>query len=299
MPNWTEIYDSLRQNPAAGGGTAHRDAYHNANLDIAKETLEGSAAFAGGQLRACLCAVVNLPAVRAVWFMMDAARGSGRGVYENRYTHAARVGARLPPNSARERIDEALAGIASWNQLSRTNGHYAAMELNGTGVRYYGDVCLVLKDATVDADTLVLERNSYEVRVPPASRSGRDLTEILQDWSGTWSGDAVLMAAHKVMDGRSFGDRRMTAGTVSDLVVEDEDYLEVVLHHGFEPKDLAEVRVTAEEAAAEALIGDRTRVGPAPTAAQALWRFRRRVAATLARGRGLQVRVVTTTGRAR
>ncbi|WP_187431192.1 hypothetical protein ROLI_013610 [Roseobacter fucihabitans] len=287
----------------AKGDTVTEDekAYFTANRDIAKKTLSGNAAYAGGTPRSALCAVVNLPAVRAVLFLLPSAPSKGHGEYQNRYTYAATVGKALPTNGVREKIDAALADIVVENGLTKTNGHYAAMDLNGTGVRYFGDVCLVLKDCTVAADTLILERNGFEVRVPPVAAGDDTLEAELTKWAGKWAKHAVSMAAMRVIDGRPLGRRLMTTGTVSDRLIEDEDYLEVIMHAGFEPKDVAEVRVTAEDAGAEALIGDRARVGLAPTGAEALWRYRRRLATRLARGSGrnMLVRVVTTTGRAR
>lgn len=306
MAGWKDKFDEARMVPAKDDVAD----FFNANLDAAREALEGTSAFAGGRPRPALRAVINLPAVRAVRFLAPEDAARGQGIYENRYTYAARVGRALPEGSVREEIDQALAGLDASGKLTTENGHYATMELNGTGVRYYGDVCLVPKDDAVTEETLVLERNSYEVRVPPAARDAGTTQDKLAAWVGTWGADAIFMAARKVVSNHPKGTRRMTTGTVSDGLVADEEYLEVVLPRDVEergdapkderlrPSELSELRVTAEDAAHEALIGDQARVGMAPTGAQALWRYRRRVAAMLARRRGLPFRVVTTTGRA-
>jgi hypothetical protein len=299
MRYWDVEFDDLE---ASGQGVSDDEKdYFNANKDITKKTLSGKAAYIGGKPRSALCAVVNLPAVRAVLFLMPYDQTKGHGVYENQYTYASRVGEPLKNNGVRKEIDEALARISKRDGLAAKNGHYAAMDLNGTGVRYFGDVCLVLKEDTVAPKTLILERNSFEVRVPPADRKTGSVAEKLENWAGKWGAHAVYMAAKLIMEGQPLGQRLMKTGTISDRLIEDEDYLEVIMHKGFKPDDVAEVRVTAEDAAAEALIGDRARVGLAPTGAEALWRYRRRLATWLARSTAskLPVRVVTTTGRAR
>jgi hypothetical protein len=303
-PDWEKIYDALRRPNA----TTDQDRYHNANWETVKDTLEGSAAYAGGQGRAGICAVVNLPAARALWFLLPPSKGPGCGVYENRYRNAARVGAALPSGSAREKIDQALEDISDDPKLTKTSGHYAAVELNGTGIRYFGDICLVLKADTVEPKTLTLLRNSFEVRVAPAASKldglrGRayeqELRQVLADWAGQWDPDGVFIAASRIMENRPDGTRRMTTGAVSDGVLEDEDYIELILSHGFAHSGVDEIRVTAEDAGAEALIGDQAHVGMAPSGAAALWRFRRRITTMLARRIPLTVRVVTTTGRTR
>ena len=305
MRAWDVEFDSLEATRKEASN--NEKDYFIANRDKVKRTLLGAAAYTGGTPRPGLSAVVNLPAVRAVLFLLRRDASRGHGVYENRYTYAARVGQALKLNSVRAEIDQALADIAANEDLTKTsgltatNGHYAAMDLNGPGVRYYGDICLVLKENALPTDTLILERNSFEVRVPPTAGRPGTVKEKLKKWAGQWRAHGVFMAAMRVMAGRPLGLRLMTTGTVSNGLIEDEDYLEIVIHKRFYPKNVAEVRVTAEDAAAEALIGDRARVGLAPTGAEALWRYRRRVAARLARRpvRNLPLRVVTTTGRAR
>src|SRR4051812_25083871 len=67
-----------------------------------------------------------------------AASGSG---YENRYEVRIRLGHKPPAGGpdARELIDRMLASLlgvpANWEKL-----YYGAVELNGSGIRYYGDV---------------------------------------------------------------------------------------------------------------------------------------------------------------
>lgn len=304
MPGWEDTFDAL----AGRSGDAEINSYFEANKEVVRDTLAGAPAHGGGQSRQGICAVVNLPSRRAIAFLMPPSAGTGHGRYQNRYAHARTIGTPLPAGGARRDIDDALADISADTALGAEDGHYAAMDLNGTGVRYFGDICLVLKPATVGPQTLTLLRNSFDVRTLPASRTLENLTgtpwqhelgRILASWMGEWGRDGVHIAATKIMAHAPDTNRRMTTAHVSGGVLSDEDYIEVVMSHGFDPTAVAELRVTAEDAAAEALIGDRTRVGHPPSAAEALWRYRRRLVSRRAQSHGLAVRVVTTIGRAR
>ncbi len=304
MTSWKDTFEAL----CSRSGIPEIVSYFEANKRTVTATLTGAPAHGGGRARQGLCVVVNLPARRAISFLMPHSPGTGQGMYHNRYAHAQIVGKPLPTGGAREKLDKALSDISPDRKLSARSGHYAALEVNGTGVRYFGDVCLVLKPETVGAETLTLLRNSYDVRTPPASEKLDGLTgddwdkqvrDILTSWMGAWGDDGVYIAATKIMANAPDTNRRMTTAHVSGGVLSDEDYIEVVLSHGFDPTAVAELRVTVDDAAAEALIGDRTRVGHPPSAAEALWRFRRRVVSMRAQSRNLPVRVITTTGRAR
>jgi hypothetical protein len=304
MPSWKETFDALSCNSML----TEFVSYFEANKQVVTGTLSGAPAHGGGQPRTGLHVVVNLPSRRAISFLMPPSAGTSQGKYQNRYAYARIVGKPLPTSGARDKIDEALAEVSQDSNLGARDGHYAAMEVNGFGVRYFGDICLVLKPETVDADTLTLLRNSYDVRTLPASQSLDGLTgqswdnevrQIFKSWMGKWARDGVHIAATKIMTNAPYTNRRMTTAHVSGGVLNDEDYIEVVLSHEFGPSDVEELRVSAEDAAAEALIGDRTRVGHPPSASDALWRYRRRVASKLAQSHNLPARVITTTGRAR
>lgn len=308
MIDWQALFVGLRSQAA----DQESQAYFDANKDMVAATLQGNSPHGGAQQRHGLCVVFNLSALNAIRFLLSQRRGPGFGTYLNRHRTPNPVGRPLAGPSIRDRIDAALSAVSTTLNLvplGPTDAHYGAMELNGTGIRYFGDICLVLRADNVDPKTLILLRNSYDLNVTPVSRrfGGLNRTEqdelatsILKDeWAGEWLAHGHFIAGKKIMDQAPETTRRMTTAQISQGVLDDEDYVEVVRAGTFTPDALLEVRQTAEDAAAEALIGDRSRVGHAPDAAQALWRHRRRALARLAQEHALPVRVVTTSGRTR
>lgn len=188
-----------------------------------------------------------------------------------------------------------------------TQIYFGAVELNGAGIRFYGDICLVLKSDHVPAKTVVLDRNSYDlIRVPLANSTcpggtpdSVALQDAAKDHAGTWSADLERIATIKVLEGRTEAERRLTTAAVSTGILEDEDYIEVLRIGSFQAQGLEEARVFASDAATEAQIADRLRVGSAPALAELQWRHRRRVAERELSKAGVRQRVITTLGRAR
>lgn len=241
-----------------------------------------------------------------------AERGTGPGAgaaYLNRYDVRARLGSAPPAGlDARDLIDGVLAGLGGPG-VQATQLYYGAAVLNGAGIRYYGDVCLTLKDQTVPADTLVLDRNSFDLILAPLRRkthtgpgetwnSGSAETEA-DALAGHWGPDLADMAVCKVLKASMQEERRLTVGAVSEGVLSDEDYLEVIRPCSFGAADVAEARISAAEAAVDGLIADRLRRGPAPSWTELLWRHRRRVADSALRRVGVRSRVVVSSGRVR
>ena len=130
--------------------------------------------------------------------------------YKNRYDVAAsRLGGALPAGpDPRADIDAALAPLAG--ARSERDLYYGAVEINGAGVRFYGDLCLVLNTAAVDAAALVLDRNSFDLICAPL----RDRTHTgpggawdpaaaqgeAANLAGRWGADLAEMAVCKVLD---------------------------------------------------------------------------------------------------
>ena len=176
---------------------------------------------------------------------------------------------------------------------------FLAVEVNGAGVRFYGDLCLVLKPSETAPDTRVLNGNSYDlVRLPVSSRTASNaaLRAEAQSFWGEWQHDLAAMASLKVFSGRR-SERRFTTGQVSDGILDDEDYLEVLRPGSFGKGHLEEVRISAASAAAETEIAERTRHGPTPSAASLLWRKRRREAHAEFAAANIPMRVIQHTGR--
>lgn len=186
--------------------------------------------------------------------------------------------------------------------------YFGALEMNGTGVRFYGDMCLVLKREAVPPDTIVLDRNSYDlVRSPYAQQvagcvpAAQEKTRrvILQKWSGQWSRDLSAIAAIKAINVLGLRDRRWTTGQISAAVRDDEDYIEVLKHGSFGAADLQEARISAADAAHDALIHSRIVTDVVPRFEGLLWSGRRRDAEKALRDAGVPLNIVVGSGRTR
>lgn len=241
--------------------------------------------------------------------------GESRGdptPYKNRYDLASRskdpqtLGTVVPtPQSLREKIDSVLANLASTSDGKKF--YYAAIELNGTGIRYFGDLCMALKPEQTDANTLVLFKNSYDLSRSPLreevfENGSLNMAKAIakaKELQGFWPDDVNYMAACKILDGANPTERRITTGTVSEGVLFDEDYLEVIRLKSFGASSLEEIRLSAQDVAVEGRVGDRLRSGPAPSYAELQWRHRRRGAERISAQAGVPTRVVATAGRTR
>jgi hypothetical protein len=91
--------------------------------------------------------------------------------------------------------------------------------------------------------------------------------------------------------------RLITVGTVSELVLCDQEFIEVHLEDRITPSQVEEIRQSPDEAALEAVISDREQLGIKPTAVEMRWlRQRHRVFLAL-EAKHLRHRTVTLHGR--
>jgi hypothetical protein len=232
--------------------------------------------------------------------------------YKNRYDLGTvgkdpqKLGTSKPtPESLREKIDSVIADLADTKDGSEF--YDAAIELNGTGIRYFGDLCMVLKPEETDADTLVLFKNSYDLSRSPLREEifvngSIDIPKAIEkakELQGFWPEDVMEMAACKILDGASPSERRITTATVSAGVLFDEDYLEVIRLKSFGASNLEEIRLSAQDVAVEGRTADRLRSGPTPSYAELQWRHRRRGAERIGAEVRVPIRVVATVGRSR
>jgi hypothetical protein len=232
--------------------------------------------------------------------------------YKNRYdlaspgsTHQTLGDTGPTQQSLRETIDSVIAELASTQDGKEF--YYAAIELNGTGIRYFGDICMVLKPDQTDLDTLVLFKNSYDLSRSPIREEiftdgELDIEKAIHkamELRGIWPDDVIDMAACKILDGASPTERRITTGTVSAGVLLDEDYLEVIRLKSFGANSLEEIRLSSEDVSIETRVADRVHSGPAPSYAELQWRHRRREAERISGGMRIPTRVVITAGRIR
>jgi hypothetical protein len=216
------------------------------------------------------------------------------------------------PSAERVRVDDAVHEATG---LDPTVVCYGALETSGTGVRFYGDLCLVLKVPQADSngttewdDVQVLDRNSYDLIRDPVRgwiaddlSNGRSFDEAagfqLRKWLGRWREDLANIVAVKVLLTLPLTTRRWTTGQIAGSVLNDEDYVEVLYPRSFAAAEVHEVRVSAADAAAEADIADRESNGEAPAQHEVEWRQQRREAKRALARAGVPLRIVTTPGR--
>ncbi len=237
--------------------------------------------------------VVNISSEHVPGFCLD-----GSNAYLNAYD-LVRLG--INPKAVsrtRRRVDQALEVIVGG---SAKDIYFVAAELNGTGIRFYGDICLVLESAENLAESVILESNSYDlVRAPKSAITTTDdeLQREARNMSGHWGEDLSAVAAIKIFAYRQ-SQRRLTTGQVSDGLLDDEDYIEVLRIGSFSVKDVKEARLSAASVAQDGRIDERLRSGPVPDAASLKWRHQRRQAERSLVQHGVPVRVVSTTSRTR
>jgi hypothetical protein len=198
-------------------------------------------------------------------------------------------------------VDEALCSVTGSKEYEI---YFGAVEVNGSGIRFYGDVCFILNTDQIAQNTVVLTSNSYDLVRPPITPTGSTPTAIalqaqVATMAGTWSSDTPDIAVVKTFASREVSERRLTTGQISDAILDDEDYLEVLKVGSFDASSLQEARVSAADTAAEGQVGEQLRLGLCPSLAELQWRKHRRAAVKALQGHGVRTRVITTSGRVR
>jgi hypothetical protein len=243
--------------------------------------------------------VFNMSCKHVPDFCTDSA--STKDAYKNAY--------KFSPSRKRIDVDEVveICTHASGGKFSKEDISFGAIETSGTGIRFYGDMCLVLKPPSDMNQLLLIDRNSYDVARNPISQRVQAAVSLgvteqqarvneMIRWLGKWA-DLAHMLAKKIIRRLPLVARRWTTGQVAQAVLEDEDYCEVLYPRSFNVGDLAEVRVSAADAAAEADIAQREQAGESPAAHEIAWRDQRREARRALTRAKVPVRVVTTPGR--
>ena len=274
-------------------GDPSRRSFLEANAQTVKAVVAGSSDMRG-DTGACL--VFNISAAHIPAFC---GTRNEPGEYLNAYDlESMRVGDKKV-SERRKTVDTALEDVHGGD---KENIYFGAIEINGPGIRFYGDFCLVLKKEYVSDDLRLLDRNSYDLVHPPLSDSdgplaGMSLGEKAKCLSGVWGSDLPVIAAIKVLETTTTSTRRLTSGQVSDAVRSDEDYLEVLKPDSFDHASVEEVRVSSADVTAELEIDDGQRRGVPEDAAALLWRSQRLGARQALADIGVDVRIVTTPGR--
>ncbi len=227
--------------------------------------------------------VVNIPADGLLGFLAD-------GRYKNAYELPFVAGSQRQPSATRREVDELV-------QLEPPQDYYfGAIALGGTGIRFYGEYCLALRPSSIDPQTRVFDRNSYDLIQPPF-KGHPGLKALVRSLRGSWDADVVDMLTLKVLPELRNTTRFVTLGTVSDCALHDEDYLEVHRRGTFGPGEVEEVRQAPEEQAIQSRIVDNWAQGTPPALAELVWlRRRAKVERALRRAR-VKSRVVASSGR--
>jgi hypothetical protein len=310
MRDWARELEQAILDAAAGD--RQLEAFVRANVDSVKQLLRGAGPddiVASDGAGACI--VFNMSCKHVPALCQDST--GKQDAYKNTYD-LKKAGSR------RQRVDEAVEAVchARGVALKKETIYFAAVETTGTGIRFFGDLCLVLRfrphwekpghvpAAGLEQQTLVLERNSYDlVRAPLVSQidtapvPDEERERVAAEWAGSWSGQLTDMVALRVLQDLPKEQRRWTSGEISRVILDDEDYSEVLFPRSFDVTDLVEVRTTAAEAAAEGDIADRERTGEAPGLHELEWRQQRRDARKALAAARIPLRVVTSSGRVR
>lgn len=300
--NWSKrVEEVLAALPSNGRATEWRAA----DKETIHKALEGVSLYSGATKPDAGARVAfNISSAHIPGFVND----KNGMAYKNRYDVSGKQIGEPSPSSApdaRGLIDLLLA--AKIGSVKPENLYYGAVELNGAGIRYYGDISLILLVDRVHRQTLVLDRNSFDLISAPlrakthpnGSWDVAAATKQLAEIAGWWSADLVNIAICKVLGGGPNPERRITMGDVSQGVLADEDYIEVIRTGSFDVRDVAEARVSAADAAVDGMVADRLRRGPTPNWVELMWRHRRRKADQALRAERIVTRVVISAGRVR
>ena len=209
-----------------------------------------------------------------------------------------RIGGKAPePSEARERVDKTL-------KLGQTT-YFGAVALGGTGVRYYGEYCMVLNLDQVADTTRLFDRDSFDILEEPLfdlilnepSADPSMTSQRIDALRGVWGPDRVDMAVRRVLPELGHDTRLVTSGTISDAVFRDQEFIEVHLDGSFEPNAIEEVRESPDETAIEMSLRGRADRGIALTQTEQEWLVRREIVVELLAALRIPHRIVTLHGR--
>lgn len=235
-------------------------------------------------------AVINMPSANVPAFC-------NQKNYKNAYQ---RIGKKAPKvSNARRIVDDALPLP---RETAAGDITFCALEVNGTGVHFFGDMCLVLR--SVAQDTIILQSNSYDLTLMPmaqlidrSSNKDRRRKDFARRMSGTWAADAAKMLAAKVLSSTVWENRRLPLGEISQLAVVDDHYIEVLCSKPVNLQDIELVRMDPIDSTYESIINDREARGVAPSVAEFEWRLQRHKAEEALRDHGLKTVLALRHGR--
>jgi hypothetical protein len=230
---------------------------------------------------------VNIPAYALLLFLRE-------GHYKNAYERWVEAGDKAAPSPTRCTVDDALFPPP----LRPGDYYFGAVVLGGTGVRYYGDYCIVLKEdaSVIPEGTQMLDRNSYDIVFAPLA--GREsLRDIVERLRGEWATDRLAMAKMKILPALGISRRLTTAGGASETLLHDESFVEVHKEGSFGPADVHEIREAAADAAVEADIIGRRERGHLLSVEEIFWVARRHAVDRELASLDVPARIVVSGGR--
>jgi hypothetical protein len=252
------------------------NSFLEANVEVITRTIEDA--------ETGLRMVVNIPA-DALLSLLD------EGRYRNAYDRPRVGGVEREPSETRRKVDTLLGFGADARHY-----YFGAVALGGTGVRFYGEYCMVLRSEAVPPSTRVFDRNCYDLVQPPLEQVA-DTRRLVECLRGTWSRNLLDMLVLKCVPALRSTQRLLTAGTVSEAILRDEDFVEVHRRDTFGPGELEEVRQSPEESMLAAQIETRRRQGSPPSPAEFLWSSRRNLVDRRLMEHSVKTRTVTTSAR--
>ncbi|UGY02523.1 hypothetical protein [Bradyrhizobium quebecense] len=199
--DWSSEARAFIQRSAAGD--RQLEEYAEANLNTCVDLVAGRDIYSGKDDRdSGARMVVNISSVHIPAFC-EASRKGDKRPYKNGYDLGKfRLGSR-PPSSEpnlREIVDAALP----LNGARPEDVYFGAVELFGSGIRFYGDVCLVIRKQVIAANTLILDRNSFDLisapirdRINRSSSTDKARAEEAKNLAGPWKNGAT--AAVRIM----------------------------------------------------------------------------------------------------
>ena len=208
----------------------------------------------------------------------------GEGRYRNIY-ELQEIGARVVNPNRRDA--DAKVGTGP-------DHYFGAAAMGGVGIRYYGEYCIVLKPAFAAHDTQVFDRDSYDLLFPPLDNLAPAEVDCLK---GSWSKDITAMILLRVLPELDHDRQIVTSGTVIELALRDQEFIEVHLAQEIRPGDVDQIVESPETAAMEARILERQRNGLPKHMHELEWVRRRNQVVQSLEHRGIRHRVVTQHGR--
>jgi len=252
------------------------NSFLEANVEVITRTIQDA--------ETGLRMAVNIPA-DALLSLLD------EGRYRNAYERPRVGGEERAPSETRRRVDTLLGFGADARHY-----YFGAVMLGGTGVRFYGEYCMVLRSEAVPPSTQVFDRNCYDLIQPPLEQVA-DPPRLVECLRGSWSHNLLDMLVLKCVPALRGTQRLLTAGTVSEAILRDEDFVEVHRRDTFGPGELEEVRQGPEETVLAAQLETRMQQGSPPTPAELLWSSRRNLVDRRLMEHSVRTRMVTTSAR--